>query len=200
MFPHIISHLVISCGVIVQFFLGNLSYIAQSKRGYVVGVLTDAPALYVESRKLEQFLLKHAGLFRSELGYEKLVGIRRISGIFPPVAHIGHTLLEIFARNAKRPAQVDSIYIGHFARNHSDIIRRLVVDQQIAVPVKHVPTCRILHPFQKSITVGISLVIIVQDLQTEQPYYIYEYDQYRYAAYNIFAILIYTVTFRHIIS
>lgn len=154
--------------------------------GRVIGVLPDGTTLYVETGELEQFLLKHTTFLGRKLCHKSLMGVFRISGIHPPVFHILHALVELFARDVQGTAEIGRIELCHFAGYKGNVVSRLVEYKQLTVTVVDGSARRILYFIQESVAVGILLVIICHDLQIEEAQDINEYNNHcRQADYKL---------------
>ena len=144
-------------------------HIPQHVGGVWILILPDAPALDIETGKTENLLLKNAELLVRQLAHKKLLREARIAGILVIVLDVIHPPDEKLLGDTERIAKLRGVKPPLFLiHHHHDIVSRLVIHHEFTRPVTDDAPGRILHFLQKSVTVGILLIIIAHHLQREQ--------------------------------
>ena len=113
----------------------HLTDVPQDQCGIRGLVLTDGTTLHIKTGKTEQLFLKHAELLGRQLAHEKLLGVTRITGIAVPVLDFVHPLDIIFLGYSEARTQIQRVHPLLLVHDHHNVIRRLVVDQQLPVAV-----------------------------------------------------------------
>lgn len=157
--------------------------------GHVVGILPGGAALDVEAGEAEKFLLEHGKLLGRQLAQEHLFGVAGIAGIDCPVLDVGHTLDEELLGDAQRPAEVQRVQPVDFTHHDHHVVGRLVVDHQASFTVIDGSAGRKLYFVEKSVAVGVLLIVVAHNLQREQTQDIAQDNRHGHTGYHKFAFL-----------
>lgn len=103
------------------------------------------------------------------------------------VAHIAHSFVELFARKSYGLTEINGVEVMYFQRYHHYVVSRLVVHDNLAVAVVDNASRRVNGLAKESVGVGVILIFIVGDLQTEQSHKVYDGNDYDKAADYVFA-------------
>ena len=99
-------------------------------------VLTDGTTLDGEAWKAEHLLLKDAEVFVVDLAHEQLLSEPRIAWILIAVLDIVHAFDEIVLCDTQGLTKVQSVEMTLlFVHHDHDVVRRLVIDQQLTIAV-----------------------------------------------------------------
>jgi hypothetical protein len=125
--------------IIVVFFDirgGYFGYVAQHMSGIGVFVLADAAFLNIETGETVHLLLQHTEIVVGELTPEHLFCETGVTGVLRTIFDGLHTFVELLAGDAQGFAEFKGVEVVlGFIHHHHDIVRGLVIDQQLAVAV-----------------------------------------------------------------
>ena len=175
--------------VLLDVAAGHLADVAQGMARGVVGILPDGAPLDGKSGKLVELLLEDAALLGRELGHEHLLGVAGVAGILAAVLDVGHQLVELFAGDVQRAAEVGGVQVGHLAGDKGHVVGGLVEHQQLAVAVVDGAARRILHLVEEGVVVGILLVFVRQNLQVEEADQVHQHDEDSRTCNHVFPFL-----------
>ena len=80
-----------------------------------------------------------------------------------------------------------------FIDHHHDIVRRLVIDQQLTRTVSNDATSRVFYFPEEGIGVGTFLIVVAGDLEHEEPDDIDDHDQRGHPSYHIASVVQFVV-------
>jgi len=179
-FAYIVARLVVI--IVLDIGRRHFSHVTKHVGSIRILILPDTAALYVKTGETVYLLLKKTEILIGQLVHEQLLGKRRIAR---RALYLLHTLDKIFAGYAQSLAQRGSIGLAtRLTHHHHDIVCRLIVYEQPAVAVGYNASRGKLHLFQKSIGVGILLVVVTHHLQEEQPHYVYQNNRDGHTGYH----------------
>ena len=97
--------------------------------------------------------------------------------------------MEILYRDAECVAERKRVERRHILRDQHYIVGRLIEHEQTSVAVIYQSAGRVDDTPQECVAYGILLVAVVGNLEIEEPYYVYRYEQYDKAPYYIFSFI-----------
>ena len=183
----VVAALVVRVGVHVG--LVHLRHVAQQVRGHARGVATHRTLFDRETVEAKQLFAKLRKLVRRNLAHEQLRRVARIARILRRIFDLLHSSDVVFARDAHRVAEVrrvDPVLVLH---RHEDVVRGLVVHQQLPVPIRDQPAGGVQYLFAKRVGVCALAVVVAHQLQRQQPQHEDDNDRQRDAADHKLALL-----------
>ena len=175
--------------ILVNVLSRHFSHVAEDVRRVGICVSSHASSLYIEARKTVHLLLKYTELLVCKLAHEHLLRKLRVARIFSPVLYVVHALHEILPCYAESVAELRGVEpVLCLFHHHHYVVGMLVVDEQAPVAVGYYAACRELDLLQKSVTVGILLIVVAHYLERKQTYKIYDDDKHRHSSDNVFPV------------
>ena len=183
----VVAALVVRVGVHVR--LVHLRHVAQQVRGQPRHVPTHRTLLDRETIETKQLLAKLRKLVRRYLAHEELRRVARIAEILRRVFDFRHSADIFFARDAHRPAEVGRVDPVLILHRHQDVVRGLIVHQQLPVPIGDQPARGVQDLFAKRVGVRALAIVLVHQLQRQQSQHEHDNDRQRDAADHQLALL-----------
>ncbi len=176
--------------IVLDVALGHLTYIAQHMGGVWIGVFSHASLLHIEAWKSEHLLLEHTEVLVGELCHEELLGVSRIARVLVAVLDVVHSLDKPFLGDAQRIAEVHRIETtALLVHHHHDVVRRLVIDHQLAISIIDGTTRRELYLLEEGVTVGVFLIVIAHNLKRKETNHVYDHDCYGHTTNDVSTFL-----------
>ena len=163
--------------VFLDVALAHLRHVAEHVCGDRTLILADAAFLYVEAGEAVELLLKGTELLVAQLAQEELLGKAGIAGVLVPVLDAEHPVDEVGLGDIQSLAELKRIEVaGHLIGDDHDVVGRLVVDQQPALPVRDRTARGELDLLQKGIRVGALPIVVAGYLKCKKTYDIDRHD------------------------
>ena len=114
-----------------------------------------------------------------------MLGKTRVARVLVPVLDVVHALDKKLLGDAQGVTELKGVQVAFlFVHNNHDVVSRLIVNQQLAVAVIDDATRRVLHFLEKSVTIGIALVVIAQQLKRKEPHDVHQYHRNGHPGYD----------------
>ena len=184
----VVAALVEAVLVFVQIFLRHFAHVAEHVGPHAEGVVADGAVFDREALEAEQLLPEDGKLFGRDLPEEELGRVAGVAGIFPPVLDFGHALDVFLFGDADGSAEVERVHALLLFHDDHDVVRRLVVDEQLAAAVHDQAARGVLYLFEEGVRVGVLFVVVAHHLQGEQAYEVDDDDEDRSPADDVFPV------------
>ncbi len=169
-----VAALIVAVAIIFEFLFTNLAHVAQHVRPAALGIVARGTLHGTEPVEAEKFFLEKGELPRGYLAHEELRRVAGIAGVFGRVFNLCHAADIELAGDADRFAEVERVHAALVVHHYHNIIRRLVVDEQVAVAVVNQAARGIQYFFAEGVRVGILFIVVAKQLQGEKAHKVYE--------------------------
>ena len=182
-FSDIVASLIVV--IVFNIALRNLTHITQHMGCIRIGIFSDGTFLDIETGESEHLLLEHTEIPVAQLPHKKLLSIARIARVLRAVLDIVHSLDKKLFRNTQRITEIHRIKpAALLVHDHHQIVRRLIIHQQLTITVVNGTTSRKLNTLQEGITVGILLVVVAHNLKRKQTNHVNDHNSYGHSTDN----------------
>ena len=176
--------------IVLYVALRYLAHIAQYVGGIRIGILSHTSLLHIEARETEHLLLEHAEVLVGELRHEELLGVSRITRVLVAILDVVHSLDKPLLGDAQRVAEVHRIEASALlVHHHHDVVGRLVVYHQLAVPIVDGSTRRELYLLEEGVTVGVLLIVVAHNLKRKETNHVYDHNRYGHTTQYVSTLL-----------
>ena len=157
--------------------------------GVGILILADTSLLHIETWETVYLLLKHAELLVRQLVHEHLLCERRIARILRAVLDRCHPCIEVLAGDVERLTEFHRVKMMlRLVDHHHDVVGRLVINHQFTIAGSNDAPRGIVYLLEESVGVGILLVVVAHQLESEQAYDINGDNEHRHATNHILPI------------